>query len=301
MTKQEIRIMELKKIIPDKNQPRQYFEPKKLEKLKDSINKEGVINPIIVEDLGNDKYFLVDGERRFRASVQLNLKTIPCVIMPKMDELERITKRFHLQDQNSDWGLVEKAKVVMDLKNKIGLTGDEIKSILSLSPSEYNGYVALGYISAKTIVGLESKFINKTMAIELCRIVAYHKFSKEMGDKFQEAVVRNFENGNFKGTRDLLQLKNAMRFGNADRVLKSIIKSKNYSIHQALIDSNASGSLGLYNLIIAVGYTFTCMKKMDLKKNKSVVMTKLQYNKLKKAIDSYTELLSRSEIIEDEI
>src|SRR3990167_11029019 len=72
-------------IVPEANQPRQYFDPAKLEELKNSIAKHSVLVPIAVMAQDNGKYLLIDGERRYRASLALKLKDIPAIVHSAQD------------------------------------------------------------------------------------------------------------------------------------------------------------------------------------------------------------------------
>ena len=67
-------------------QPRINFEKEKIFELVESIKELGIIQPITVRKLGYNKYQLISGERRLRASKELNLKTIPCFIRIANDE-----------------------------------------------------------------------------------------------------------------------------------------------------------------------------------------------------------------------
>lgn len=85
--------VELSKIKPNPNQPRQYFNDDQIEALAISISQHGLIQPIILKPVKN-QYMIISGERRFRAYKTLNLKTIPAVIRAyedkKIDELALI-------------------------------------------------------------------------------------------------------------------------------------------------------------------------------------------------------------------
>ena len=61
------------------DQPRKDFDRERLEDLRDSIELHGVVQPIIVRRVG-DRYTIVAGERRFRASRMANLRTVPAII-----------------------------------------------------------------------------------------------------------------------------------------------------------------------------------------------------------------------------
>ena len=67
-------------------QPRIDFEKEKIYELSESIKELGIIQPITVRKLGYNKYQLISGERRLRASKELNLKTIPSYIRIANDE-----------------------------------------------------------------------------------------------------------------------------------------------------------------------------------------------------------------------
>ena len=75
----------LSKIIPKKNQPRKEFEEEQLEELANSIEIHGVIQPIILRRK-KDKYEIIAGERRFRASKIAGKKEIPSIIIDVDDE-----------------------------------------------------------------------------------------------------------------------------------------------------------------------------------------------------------------------
>ena len=71
--------IEISSIFANPNQPRKVFDETALNELADSIKKHGVIMPIIVNKSG-DRYMIIAGERRFRASKIAGLKTIPAIV-----------------------------------------------------------------------------------------------------------------------------------------------------------------------------------------------------------------------------
>ena len=72
-------------ILPNRFQPRKYFDEEEIMQLSESIKEHGVINPIIVRKLG-DKYELVDGERRYKANILAGNDDIPAIIMDVNDK-----------------------------------------------------------------------------------------------------------------------------------------------------------------------------------------------------------------------
>lgn len=80
----QITSLNLKDILPNRFQPRLHFDEQKLEDLADSIRRYGVIQPIVVRQIGN-KYEIIAGERRFKASKLANKETIPAIILNLSD------------------------------------------------------------------------------------------------------------------------------------------------------------------------------------------------------------------------
>ncbi|MBI2763611.1 MAG: ParB/RepB/Spo0J family partition protein [Chloroflexi bacterium] len=75
-----VRVIPLSQIAPNPEQPRLAFDAMALEELASSIREHGVLQPILVRPLGNNKYELIAGERRWRASMTAGLETIPALV-----------------------------------------------------------------------------------------------------------------------------------------------------------------------------------------------------------------------------
>ena len=76
----------LSKIQPNPDQPRSMFEEEALEELATSIRSLGVIQPITLKEIGPDRYMIISGERRYRASLKAGLEEIPAYIKTAADE-----------------------------------------------------------------------------------------------------------------------------------------------------------------------------------------------------------------------
>ena len=94
-------------------QPRKIFDEEALKELADSIKIHGVIQPIIVKEV-NDRYFIIAGERRWRASRLAGLKTIPCVIK-NYSERENSEIAIIENLQREDLNPIESAKAIKNL------------------------------------------------------------------------------------------------------------------------------------------------------------------------------------------
>jgi len=80
----------VEKIVPNPEQPRQIFETEALQELSDSIKDKGILQPLVVTDLGNGMYELIAGERRLQASKLAGLKTVPVVVTQAKDATEKL-------------------------------------------------------------------------------------------------------------------------------------------------------------------------------------------------------------------
>jgi ParB family transcriptional regulator, chromosome partitioning protein len=116
-TAKEIR---LDRIVPDPDQPRRSFDPEKLEELAASIESEGVLQPIVVRyDERDDIYVIVHGERRWRASRQARLESIPAIVR----EISEDRKLIHQLMENivrEDLNAIDRAAALRALKQQMG-------------------------------------------------------------------------------------------------------------------------------------------------------------------------------------
>ena len=116
--------IELDKIFPNPNQPRKAFDDVALKELADSISVHGVITPIVLNREG-DRYMIIAGERRFRASKLAGKKTIPAIIR---DYNERQVKEISLIEnlQREDLNPIEAATAMQQLMQDYNMTQEEL-------------------------------------------------------------------------------------------------------------------------------------------------------------------------------
>ena len=106
------------------DQPRKIFDDEALAELAESIKNYGVIQPIIVKQVG-DRYVIIAGERRWRASRLAGLKTIPCVVKDYTEqEVSEIAIIENLQRE--DLNPIESAKAIKSLIQQYNLTQDDV-------------------------------------------------------------------------------------------------------------------------------------------------------------------------------
>jgi ParB family chromosome partitioning protein len=165
-------------------QPRTVFDEDQLTELALSIKEVGLLQPPVVRSIGNGKYQLIMGERRFRAAKLAGLKSIPVIIRQTSDDQllrEALVENIHRSQLNP----LEEAAAYQQLLNDFGYTHDELATKLSKSrpvitntmrllnlPAAVQRRVAAGVISAGHARALLSLTDEKEIENLANRIVA---------------------------------------------------------------------------------------------------------------------------------
>jgi ParB family chromosome partitioning protein len=113
-------------------QPRRDFDPDALRELADSIAVQGVIQPIVVRPLGEERYEIIAGERRWRAAQQAGLGEIP-VVVREVDEPTAVAIGLIENIQRADLNPLEEAGALERLLGEFGLTHQQIAEAVGKS------------------------------------------------------------------------------------------------------------------------------------------------------------------------
>ena len=127
---------------PKGNQPRKYFDTEALAQLAESIAAHGVLQPILVRDIGGDRYQIIAGERRWRASKMAGLSEVPVVLL---DSTEQEAAQIALIEniQREDLNPLEEAAAYKSLADEYHLTQEEISRQIGKSRSAIANAVRL--------------------------------------------------------------------------------------------------------------------------------------------------------------
>jgi ParB family chromosome partitioning protein len=120
----EIKEIMLQDILPNPDQPRKDFDEEKLKELADSIKEHGLLQPILVKPDGN-QYYIIAGERRYRAAELAGLDRISCIVRDCTDQ-EMTEKALIENIQRSDLSPVEEGLAYARLMNEYGLTQEQV-------------------------------------------------------------------------------------------------------------------------------------------------------------------------------
>lgn len=231
-------------------QPRSNFDEGKLLELTVSIKNHGVISPILVREMGLNKYEVIAGERRLRASKKAGLTTIPCLIDQKKDQ-DALESALIENLQREDLNAVEEARGYDRLKREFGLTQDEVASSTGKARSTIANSIRLLNLSPKVLGMLSTGQIEKghakllvAMSAEDAERAANNIIKNKLSVKELSGLSRSKKTSskNIKKTKDtdLLNVEEEMSEGFGHKVE---IEAKNKKAGKVVITYNTSGEL----------------------------------------------------------
>lgn len=128
----ELRFIAHSRISEDPDQPRKHLNDEALQGLADSIRQHGMLNPITVMPLPDDRYQIVTGERRWRAAAIASLGDLPCIVK-QMSEDELLTEQLIENLQREDLQPLDKARAIEHVKRSLHQTNREIARRLGIN------------------------------------------------------------------------------------------------------------------------------------------------------------------------
>ncbi len=140
-------------IAPNPYQPRKSFDQGELLTLASSIKSDGVLQPLLVREVGA-KYELIAGERRLRAAMLAGLESVPCIVTEATDRNSALISLIE-NLQRSDLGLFEEADAIARLIDLYGMTQEDAAIRLGYAQSTLANKLRLLKLSARerSIIG----------------------------------------------------------------------------------------------------------------------------------------------------
>lgn len=203
-------------IIPNRFQPRLAFDEKELNSLSESIKKYGVIQPIVLRKIG-EKYEIIAGERRYKASLLAGLMKIPAIINQTDDNtsaeialLENLQRKnlTVIEESQSYKKLLDRGFTQDEIANKLGVSQSSIANKLRLLnlPKEVQEALLYNKISerhARSLLSLN----NKEKQIQLLNKIINEKLTVKQTEEEISDILNNKTNFNFE-TNDLTTTNN---------------------------------------------------------------------------------------------
>jgi ParB family chromosome partitioning protein len=182
-------------------QPRQYFDDEALDELKASIEEVGFLQPVVVRELGPDRYELVMGERRWRAAKSLGREVIPAIVRETRDDAmlrDALLENIHRANLNP----LEEAAAYQQLLEEFGATHEELARRIGRSRPQISNTIRLLNLPAHVQLRVASGVLSAGHARALLAI--------EDHDKQEELAKRIVAEGlSVRATEELVTLINA--------------------------------------------------------------------------------------------
>lgn len=175
--------------------PRTNFEKSALEELEQSIRIHGIIQPLTVRKLGRDKYQLISGERRFRASQLAGLDSVPAYVRVANDQT-MLEMALVENIQREDLNAIEVALSYQRLIEECDLTQDQLSQKVSKSRSSITNHLRLLKLPAPVQAGVRDNLISMGHA----RALVSAGNEEEQIDLFHQTIEHQLS------VRDLEQL-----------------------------------------------------------------------------------------------
>lgn len=199
---QDVQTLPIEFLQRGKYQPRRDIDPEKLKELTDSILAQGIIQPIIVRKIGDDKYEIIAGERRWRAAQMAELRDVP-VVVKDIDDRSVMAIALIENIQREDLSALEEAEALRRLQDEFELTHQQIAAAVGKSrttvtnllrllelPAEVKNMLGKGLLEmghARALLGLDNEDLQIEIANKAVKqglsVRAVEKWVREQQEK----------------------------------------------------------------------------------------------------------------------
>lgn len=132
----------ISRITPNRYQPRQHFREEELATLTESVRKEGVLMPILLRPIGEQRYEIIAGERRWRASQAAGLPDIPAIIREASDQ-QALEFAIIENEQRDDLTAIESAAAYQQLMQEFSYTQQQVAESIGISRAQVSNIIRL--------------------------------------------------------------------------------------------------------------------------------------------------------------
>jgi ParB family chromosome partitioning protein len=245
----------IEQISPNPFQPRKTFNDASIEELARSVREHGIIQPLVVTKIGDHKYRLVAGERRFRAAQKAALTTVPVVIKETMADSDTLQIALIENIQREDLNPIEEAYAYHQLHEEFGLTQEEISKRVGKERSTVANFLRLlrlpdgvkkllasGQLSmghARAILAIESKkaqeqlaerVVKRNLNVRQTEMLAAEKSPKAAEpEKEKDVFTRDAEDKLARTLRSKVEINRKrrggvihIRFGSEDELIRLV-------------------------------------------------------------------------------
>lgn len=199
--------MKLEQLQRGQFQPRSKFDASKLDELTQSIASQGVIQPLVVRKIAENKFEIIAGERRWRAAKQAGLEEVPVVVRDINDQVALAIALIE-NIQRESLTSIEEARALSKLIQDFKMTHEEISQVVGRSRSAVSNLLRLLNLSDDVKTLLESGEIEMGHARTLLPLpdelqikLAHEVIARELSVRLTEVLVRQALNPNPLNTK----------------------------------------------------------------------------------------------------
>ncbi|HEV7453999.1 MAG TPA: ParB/RepB/Spo0J family partition protein, partial [Candidatus Saccharimonadales bacterium] len=187
------------------HQPRQHFDEEALVQLADSIKRYGILQPMVVTPMGQGKFAIVAGERRWRAASKAGLAKVPAIVRTTK-ELEQLEIAIVENVQRVDLSPLEQAVSIERLHQQFSMTYESIAGRLGKASSTINNIVRLLQLPAPAHDALQKQQISEGHArailalkdtpqkqAELLHSIISHGWSVRQAEQYVVSIKEGFK------------------------------------------------------------------------------------------------------------
>ena len=248
--------LSIEKIVPNKNQPRKYFDSKELSSLINSIKEKGIIQPLTVRNIGNNNFEVIAGERRFRAAKKLKLNSVPAYILNIKNDFEMMELALIENIQRSNLNSMEEAEGYMYLKNEYNFSQSQIAEKISKSRSEIANKMRLLNLPKNIQSSLKNRDIEYGHARALLglkdifNLNLIHKriLAQKLSVRNTEKIIKDINNKKSL-TKTSVKRKKSIEEKKLEIFFDSKVKIKKNSRHKGKIEVYFNSKSNLKNIV----------------------------------------------------
>ena len=242
-------------ISPNPYQPRKTFNEASIEELARSVREHGIVQPLVVTRIGDNKYRLVAGERRFRAAQKAGLEVVPVVVKETMTDSDTLQIALIENIQREDLNPIEEAYAYHQLHEEFGLTQEEISKRVGKERSTVANFLRLiklpdavkkllasGQLSmghARAILAIDSpkkqeqladRVVKRNLNVRQTEMLAAERSPKaEVPEKEKDVFTRDAEDRLTRTLRSKVEIDRKrrggvihVRFGSEDELIRLV-------------------------------------------------------------------------------
>ena len=194
--------LDIERIQPGQYQPRSAMDAAKLRELADSIKAQGIVQPIVVRPVGNSRYEIIAGERRWRAAQIAELSQVP-VVVKDVDDRQTIAMALIENIQREDLNPLEEASALQRLIEEFDLTHQQAAEAVGRSRAAVSNLLRLLELHPKVKEYVDDKALDMGHARCLLAldqndqpVVAAEIIRKGLSVRQAEALVKNWHRDN---------------------------------------------------------------------------------------------------------